>query len=254
MRLAISTDGTNFNNLAVLDPAGGSQRCYRVNDLQPNTTYWFKVRTANLAGYSAYSNTIQVTTRDEVPAAPSNLRLTDANPCSLQVRWDDNAHNETAVYVAISTDNVSFNNVGGNLPANTTSFTIPNRCPTTTYWIKVRMENAEGFSPYSNVISPATQPLRTPTGLVARRDNTTPATDVLITWDPPQGCHDQVRLARRVDNGDWSNLVVLEPGATSYRDLNVIAGRTYHYKVRLRLNCGGMNHFSAYSDEDTARP
>jgi len=158
------------------------------------------------------------------------------------------------VHVAISTDGVNFNNVGGDLPANTTAFTIPNRCPSTTYWIKVRMQNAEGFSAYSNVIVATTQPLRTPTGLVASRDSSTPAIDVVITWNAPQSCHDQVRLARSIDGTNWNNIAVLDPGSTSFRDLNVIAGRTYHYKVRTRLNCDGVNHYSEYSNEDTARP
>ncbi len=254
-RIAMSTDGVNFNNIGV---NAANDRCLRVNGLLPNHQYWFKVRAANLAGYSGYTATIHVVTADEPPSTPTNLRLGDADPCSLLVRWDDNAHNESAYRVAISRDGVNFDNVSGNLPANTTAFRIDSLCPQTNYWIKVRAANDAGYSDYSNIIVAATTVLRTPTGLVAARDNNTSAPDVVITWDPPQGCHDAVRLARSTNPNDpnsWNNIGGdLAAGTTVYRDPNVVRGTTYYYKVRLKLNCDGQTFLSDYSNVDGANP
>jgi chitodextrinase len=59
-RIAQSRDGVNYNNIGVTD---ANVVCLRVQGLLPNTLYWFKVRAANAAGFSAYSEVLQVRTR-----------------------------------------------------------------------------------------------------------------------------------------------------------------------------------------------
>ena len=59
-RVAISRNGVDWNNRAVL---GANATAYTVTELERQTTYHFKVRCRNDAGFSDYSNVITITTK-----------------------------------------------------------------------------------------------------------------------------------------------------------------------------------------------
>ncbi len=130
---------------------------FRVENLNPGTRYLFKVRAANGEGYSEYSNTIDVTTRIEPPAAPGNLRVANLWARTIDLNWDDLSSNETEFRIAISRDGgANWDNIGA-LAANSTSFRVENLNPGTRYLFKVRAANGEGYSEYSNTIDVTTR-------------------------------------------------------------------------------------------------
>jgi len=55
-----STDGTNFSEIAAL---GANATSYSNTGLAASTTYWYRVRASNTAGFSGYSNTANATTQ-----------------------------------------------------------------------------------------------------------------------------------------------------------------------------------------------
>jgi titin len=250
-RIAMSTDGLDFDNIGTNE---ANDTSFRAEGLMPNTTYWFKVRAANLAGNTVYTNTIMVVTPSDpptIPNPPSNCRVTEADPCSAVVRWDDNSNNEQTFRVAISKDGVNFDNADV-VDANVTSVRVSNLCPETNYWVKVRARNEAGTSDYSNTAVFTTQRLRAPTNLVASRDTSTPEPDVVITWNLTGDCRDGYRLARSRDNVNFGNIAVLGPNVSSYRDVNVERDVRYYYKVRAYKECDGQTFFSDHSNTDSA--
>ena len=60
---------------------------YTVADLDPNTTYMWRVRAHNGAGWSEPSSAITVTTRARMPAAPTDLTATPTADSQLQLSW-----------------------------------------------------------------------------------------------------------------------------------------------------------------------
>lgn len=52
-------DGSSF---AEIGRTGANATAYTDTGLEANTTYWYRVRAFNAAGYSAYSNTARVKT------------------------------------------------------------------------------------------------------------------------------------------------------------------------------------------------
>lgn len=252
VRVAMSTDGVNFNNVGVL-PANGVT--FRVDNLLPNTTYWFKVRVANLAGYSSYSNTLVVTTPNDpptIPNAPANLRADETDPCSVLVRWDDLSNNEVNFFAAISKDNVNFNNAAI-VGQNVTAVRLDNLCPETVYFAKVRAGNDAGYSAYSNTIAFATPKLHAPSALNAARDTGTPALDIVITWALTGDCRDGYRLARSTDGVNFINIATVGAGVSSYRDASgLVRDQRYYYKVRAYKDCDGQTFYSEYSNTESA--
>jgi titin len=154
VNIAISTDGINFNHL---DSVGRDIVDYRASGLHHNTPYWFEVRAYNAYGFSAYSNVIQVTTKNEAPEAPANLRDDNVGKFYVDLKWDDMSDNELSFNIAISTDGVNFNKKG-EVGENVTSFRADNLNANTDYWFKVRAVNdfdndgKDDFSEYSNVL------------------------------------------------------------------------------------------------------
>jgi len=110
-RVALSTDGVNFDNRTTV---GANVHTVRINDLRPESTYWFKVRAGNAAGYSGYTQAVVATTTT-LPAPPSLTATRDESTPALDVvlSWTPvNPQLIDGYRVARSTDNTHWDNVG----------------------------------------------------------------------------------------------------------------------------------------------
>ncbi len=89
------------------------------------------------------------------PAAPSNLTAMPISTTEVQLRWQDNANNETEYRVEVRGPGGSFQDLG-QLPADTIGGDVFGLLPGTRYDFRARARNAAGFSSYSNVASATT--------------------------------------------------------------------------------------------------
>lgn len=123
--------------------------------VQSNIRYYYRVRAVNGAGNSAWSASMSATTAGILPAAPTNLtgtatqvRLTD----QVTLRWQDNSNNETSFTIQRSTSTAFASVVTATAAANATSYvqqSVPRR---TTFYYRIRANNAYGSSTWSNVL------------------------------------------------------------------------------------------------------
>jgi hypothetical protein len=138
-----------YNNLDV-----GNVLTYSVNtNINPGTTYYYRVRAYNANGTSGNSNTISLTT---VPAAPNATAATNIQETSFSANWDASS-GATGYRLDVSTDSgfgsfvTGYNNLDvGNVLTYSVSSNIN---PNTTYYYRVRAYNANGTSGDSNTIS-----------------------------------------------------------------------------------------------------
>jgi subtilisin family serine protease len=84
------------------------------------------------------------------PAAPSNLTAQALTHSAILVQWTDGSTNETTFRIEARSGAGSFQEVG-NVPANTTFFTVEELAPSTHYDFRVRARNAAGNSNFSNI-------------------------------------------------------------------------------------------------------
>ncbi len=252
-RVARLDPGEDENNPAHWDNVSGdlpaNTTSFTAGGLAQNATYRFKVRAENGCGYSPYSNVVSATTQCPVPAAPGGLTVTSVGANSVALAWQDHATNETAYRVARldpgedENNPAHWDNVSGDLPANTTSFTAGGLAQNATYRFKVRAENGCGYSPYSNVVSATTQcpvPMP-PSNLVL---NSVTPTSATLCWQDNSGNELEFRLAR-LDEGEdpgnfshWDNVAVVGPNVTCATAGNLCPGRRYWFRVRASGNCG----------------
>ena len=125
----------------------------RVSNLSPGTRYFIKVRAYNAFGGSPDSPILEVVTPSGLPTAPTSLAATNIWANQADIRWTDNATDESNYRIAISTDGTNFSNIGGDLPANSISYRLSGLTSNKRYWVRVRCSNSFGFSDYSNTLS-----------------------------------------------------------------------------------------------------
>lgn len=123
------------------------------------TPYWYRVAAVNLFGgvatLSDYSNTVTTNASPAVPAAPSNLAATNGgnqgNKRSVNLTWIDNSGIETGFTIEWAT-NTTFTTgfKSMTVSADMMSATLPRLSKATTYYVRIRADNATGSSAWVN--------------------------------------------------------------------------------------------------------
>ena len=112
-----STDGTSFTQIATV---GVNATTYSNTGLTALTVYYYRVRSYNSSGDSAYSNTANATTPGP-PAAPSNLTATPVSSSQINLAWTDNGGNENGFKIERSPDGTGFTQIA-TVGANVTTY------------------------------------------------------------------------------------------------------------------------------------
>ena len=128
---------------------------YTDTGLSAPITYVYRVRAANTAGYSTYSNEASATTVI-IPTAPSNLTATAISSSRIQLIWEDRIDNEWEFQLERKTGEVGTWIKVATLPANTAGYADTGLAAATTYFYRLSAANGAGASPTSNEASATT--------------------------------------------------------------------------------------------------
>lgn len=146
--------GTGCSDFAQIATVGANITSFASTGLSASTSYNYRVRAANAAGDSDYSNIASATTlaAPALPAAPTNLVATVVSKSQINLSWQDNASNETGYRVERCKGSTCTNfTVIATLGPDATSFANTGLSKNTTYSYRVVAYNASGSSGYSNV-------------------------------------------------------------------------------------------------------
>lgn len=129
--------------------------------LFPLTTYTYRVRSFNLAGYSLFSNTASATTTQmSPPPAPTNLVATPTGgtrKVRVKLTWKDNSTNENTFEIERCTGSTCTNfAVIGAVSPNVVRYNDRRVAPATTYRYRARATSNAGYSDYSNIATATT--------------------------------------------------------------------------------------------------
>ncbi|MFA6546102.1 MAG: fibronectin type III domain-containing protein, partial [Limisphaerales bacterium] len=160
--VALSWSNPGYETAIILERSTGSTSSWTVlatlaadttvfadTDVVSQTSYYYRVKSRNGVGDSAYSIIRSVVVpAPQPPAAPDGLVAKTLSASSLLVSWSDVA-SETGYQLERRTESTNSWQLAASLSANTTSYTDASLVQGTQYWYRVRAFNTNGSSLFS---------------------------------------------------------------------------------------------------------
>lgn len=138
---------SDYNNKNV-----GKNNSISINELKPNKSYYFRIRSESLFAISDYSNVFEINLK---PETPKSLNATDINPTTFIANWEP-VSNISEYTISVSTDSTFSTYVNGYNQKgveNLTAIKIEGLEPGTQYFYRVNAVLSSQESEYSNVVS-----------------------------------------------------------------------------------------------------
>jgi peptidyl-Asp metalloendopeptidase len=226
--------GSSAWNEIGITQAGVSQ--FTNSGLVCDTNYQYRVRAFSGNGYSAYSNTAQVSTQNCVPNVPANLTAVGVSPNRISLSWQDRSSTETGFRVERRSS-------GGwetavNLPLNTTGALDSGLACGLDFEYRVFAVNESGDSTPSNIAGGSTWvcPPDLPAGLAA---DPLFQSRIALHWNSAAravGYH----LYRMRYGSDWQQVASTGSSELSFTDTGLSCAAVYFYRVEA-YNESGSN-------------
>ena len=148
-------EGGPFARVGATD---GNTVSYVDTGLTPNTRYYYRVRALGANGASDYSNVAWTVTPAEQVPTPGDFQVVMATATSLDLRWTDNASDETGYELERRLQGAASYTVIAVRDANTVSFNDQPLNPNTGYDYRVRAVRSGVYSNYASLSAATTPP------------------------------------------------------------------------------------------------
>jgi len=216
-----------------------------IDNVNPNTTYYYRVRAFNTYGFSDYSNEANITTPQigTPPNPPTNLIASAVSCNEVSLTWLDNSNDEDGFKIERKVEGGSYN-VIATLTSNKTTYSDKPLSGNTKYYYRVLAFNSYGTSTYSNEFMIFTPPCgikpNPPTNLFGEAIS---STQISLSWKDNSDNEDGFVLERKEEGGTYQIITTLPKDTNKYTDKNVIPDKTYYYRVKA-FNSFGESDYS----------
>jgi formylglycine-generating enzyme required for sulfatase activity len=194
--------------------------------LLPSTTYYYRICAANTAGASAFTAIAQAITS---LAAPTSLTVTVLSSTSVRLSWTDNSADEEGFRVERCAEGTDAFASVATTAANATSYDDIGLAAGTCHDYRVFATNGRGDSDCTATVS-GTPVLLQPTGLAASAAS---VSRIRLSWADRSPDETGFGVERSLDpSSGFTEIALLDAGATSCDDRDLVPDTTYHYRVR----------------------
>ncbi len=182
-------------------------------------------------------------------SAPSSLNATTVDSDSIKLTWHDNSSIESSFTVQKSGTSSTgpWTTVTSSLGANTQSYTVNSLGAGKKYWFRVRAQNSQDTSPWSNVDNATTKDTKAnaPSGLTATASND----DVInLAWTDNSGNEDGFKIFRSTDGTTFSLIKTVGINVKTYSNTGLTGNRKYWYRVHAYNTAGSSSASNTASD------
>jgi hypothetical protein len=169
-----TTSGTGF---VLIFTTAANAVSYSDAGVVANTTYYYRIRSTNGSGSSAYST--QTGSSTFTPSAPTSITATAATTTSINLAWVDGSTTETGFQIWMSTTSGSGYSLLATNPANQVTRSVTGLSVNVRYYFQIRAINGALTSAYSNEATAITSNPALPTSVTAIA---TSPTQVTLSW------------------------------------------------------------------------
>lgn len=224
---------------------------FNINDngLIPDTVYFYKIRSVNKFGKSAFTDVVNSYNSGGSPniVAPSNLSVTAIEPSIVKLTWRDNSSNENYFGVERRTTFSNFITVGF-VGANVTSFTdsANGLVGATDYCYRIKAFSSSDSSWSLEACARTPQfLLRAPVNITLTN---TSSKNIRVEWTDNDPTFASFEIERKTEvNGTYHLIATVAGNINLYDDSSVEPGHTYYYRIRTFESA----NYSPYSVEKT---
>jgi hypothetical protein len=236
-----TTSGSNF---VLISTTPSNIQTFSDNPLNPNTAYYYNVRSFNAGGVSIFTEEAFAQTLPQTPFAANNLTATVLSSFQIELKWKDNSDNETGFVVERSEDpNAGFVEIAF-MGANTTAFLNTGLTSDKQYYYRVKAQNEYGNSPSSNIAGGKTADIPSmPQNLAALAIS---STQIDISWT--DASNNETGFSIEFSNilsteNQFIEVARVDANVTNYQHTGLAPFQTYLYRIRA-LNDKGTSPYT----------
>jgi len=216
-----------------------------VDNVNPNTTYYYRVRAFNSYGFSDYSNEANITTPQigVPPNTPTNLIASISSCNEVSLTWSDNSDNEDGFKIERKTEGGIFAIIA-TLTSNKINFQDTTVLGNTKYYYRILAFNSYGSSTYSNEFIVVTPPCgnkpNAPNNLFGESIS---KSEISLSWKDNSDNEDGFILERKEEGTSYVVIATLPKDTNKYSDKNLLPDKTYYYRIKA-FNSFGESDYS----------
>jgi hypothetical protein len=216
-----------------------------------NTEYCYRVYFEPYPG--DVSNVLCATTLAAVPGSPTDLTATAVSSSQINLKWTDNAGNETDFLIQRSADGNTFTDLG-TVPPNTTAYSHTGLSAGTRVYYRVWARRGAQVSRASTNVADATtpalpQPPAAPTNLAATAVS---SSQINLSWTDNSTNELGFEVERSTDGISFSKIATIT--ANTFPNTGLAAAARYYYRVRAVNNAGPSGYSNVASATTSAPP
>ncbi len=243
--IARSLDGSIFTSEALV--AEDANLMWIDTDIQPQTTYYYKVKAESLGNSSDYSD--ELTMNAPTVDNPTGLDYSIINSNQVKLTWNENSDNENGFIVERKEQDGNEWVAFDALDPNTTSFIDANVVTGNSYYYRVEaFLTGLDINSYSDELGVTVQEIKAPSNLTVE---VLSPIELQLSWEVNSDNEDGFVIEKKVRDSNYTEVSTTDAGATSYTDSNLDSATTYVYRI-YAFNSLGQSSYSNECEATTA--